>query len=368
MRNADAQPGPQTPVQTAAVRPLGLLLAVRSAIAGVLMGIANLIPGVSGGTMILAVGLYEEFIDAVAELTALRFSLRRVAFLVVVVGCAAGAIVGLSGVILYLLFHHTVAMFSLFIGLTLGGAPLLLRAVRPVRGDVVVATLAGLALMAGVFMLKGQRGFPHNLPMDLVSGVVGATTMVLPGISGSYMLLVMDQYDRVVGSVHDLKEALTSRDPAALRDALRVVVPVGVGAVLGIVALSNLLKILLHRYHRATIGVLLGILLGSVMGLWPFTQSVGAKALAARSIEDVRAYAHKWGLPGVDEIDDKQALIAHITDPAVWSQRSDPAIDGRQVRLALGMLVAGFGVTWALSRLGGKAEGAGSAASAGGEQ
>jgi putative membrane protein len=331
------------------------LLAVRSVIGGVLMGIANLIPGVSGGTMILAVGLYEEFIDSVADVTALRLSWRRITFLAVVGGCAVAAIVGLAGAILYLLFHYTVAMFALFIGLTLGGVPLLARSLKPLRWDVIVAVLAGLGLMIGVFLLKGGAGFPHNMGMDFVSGVVGSTTMVLPGISGSYMLLVMDQYDRVVGAVRDLKDALRARDGALLKSNLAIVIPVGIGAVLGIVLLSNLLKLLLHRFHRATVGALLGILLGSVIGLWPFTQTVGEKALEARTMEEIRAYAARIHLPGVDGIESKEELIAWVTDPEVLRQREAPGLAVGSVVTAVLMALVGFGVTFALSRLGDEA-------------
>ena len=328
------------------------LLAIRAAIAGVLMGIANLIPGVSGGTMILAIGLYEEFIGSVAHVSALRFTWRRVIFLAIVGGFAAGAIVGLAGAILYLLFHYTVAMFALFIGLTLGGAPLLFKSLRPVRADVVVAVLVGLALMVGAFLLKGGSGFPHNPAMDFASGVVGSTTMVLPGISGSYMLLVMDQYDRVIGSVRDLKDGLKHRDVDALKASLSIVVPVGIGAVLGIVVLSNILKALLRRFHRATVGVLLGVLLGSVIGLWPFSQSVGAKALEARTFEEVRDYARARGVAGIEQIDDKVALVAHIVDAAVWGQRTPPPIRARAAGVGLGMALLGFGATYVLSRTG----------------
>lgn len=349
-------------IAAAAAKPtlpmLSLLEGVRSAIAGVLMGTANLIPGVSGGTMILAMGVYEEFIDGVAEVTRLQFSKRRIAFLAIVGACAASAIVGLSGVILYLLFHSTVAMFSLFIGLTLGGVPLLLKSVRPLRADVIIALLVGFGAMVGVVFMKQGAGFPHNTAMDVTSGVIGATTMVLPGISGSYMLLVMDQYDRVVGSVRDVKDALEAHDFAAMKAAMMIVIPVGIGAVFGIMALTNILKVLLHRFHRPTVGVLLGVLLGSVLGLWPFTQSVGEKALQDRPVAEIRAYAARWSLPGVDqvhasgEMDEHEALIAHVTDHAVWSKRTNPPITGGDAGVAVLMVAIGFGATSALSRLG----------------
>jgi putative membrane protein len=312
------------------------------------MGIANLIPGVSGGTMILAIGLYEEFINSVADITALRFSLRRVAFLGTVVIFAGGAIVGLAGVILYLLFHYTIAMFALFIGLTLGGAPLLLRAVRPVRADVVVAMAIGLALMVGVFLLKSGRGFPHNAGMDFASGIVGSTTMVLPGVSGSYMLLVMDQYERVVGAVDDLKRALQGRSAAALRDCLMIIVPVGIGAVFGIVALSNVLKWLLRRYHRATVGVLLGILLGSVIGLWPFNKAPSEKALQRRTAAELRAFAAAWQIPGREAVSDPEQLVGHIVEN--WDRRGVSSVTTGSVGLAVLLVAVGFSVTYVLGR------------------
>ncbi len=354
----DSVPAPETPPfrkdRSSLFPAMTPLLALRSALTGILMGIANLIPGVSGGTMILAMGLYEEFINAVADITALRLSWRRIAFLGIVGGCAAVAILGLAGAILYLLFHYTVAMFALFIGLTLGGAPLLYRAVRPVRADVLVAVALGLAAMLGVLMLKSDRGFPHNMAMDFTSGVVGATTMVLPGISGSYMLLVLDQYDRIIGAIHDFKEAAQARDISRAKDALRIIVPVGVGAVLGIVLLSNMLKILLRRFHRVTVGALLGILLGSVIGLWPFAQPAGHKALEARSLDEVRAYAKKWSIPDVDRFRDKNALIDYLAQPEVWKRGHRPPIDARAILLAVIMAGIGFGMTAALSRLGGE--------------
>ncbi len=347
IRQADSRAAGRSTAEPARLTPR---VTIRAGVAGVMMGIANLIPGVSGGTMILAMGLYQEFIESVADVTALRFSWRRVIFLGIVGGFAAGAIVLLAGAILYLLFQHTITMFALFIGLTLGGAPLLFKSLRPVRADVVVAVLAGLGVMVGVFLLKGGAGFPHNMGMDLVSGVVGSTTMVLPGISGSYMLLVMDQYDRVIGSVRDLKDAVQGQDGRALKASLRVVVPVGVGALLGIAILSNVLKILLRRFRRVTVGVLLGVLLGSVIGLWPFAQSVGEKALEARSFEEVHEYARRWQVPGAEAIGDKARLIEHLTGGEDWVRRTTPPVTARTAGLAFLMVAAGFAATFALSR------------------
>lgn len=335
-----------------APRPFTISGLIRTPIAGVLMGLANIIPGVSGGTMILALGLYEEFIGAVADLTALRFSLRRLVFLGVLIGFALGAIVGLSGVMLGLLLHYPVAMFALFIGLTLGGVPLLVHAFRPMAAGPVVALVVGFVAVVGIGKLEWFVGaMPRNTAMDVVSGVVGSTTMVLPGISGSYMLLILNQYERVVGAVSDFKDAISDRDTAALKTALWVIIPVGIGAAVGIVLLSNGLKWLLKHHHHPTLGCLLGILLGSVVGLWPFDRVPAEKALEELAEMDVvalREFAAGRQVPGLDGVGD-EALVEHIR--ASWGERAGSDLTAGNAVLAGGLVIVGFGMTYGLSRL-----------------
>ena len=331
-------PGQPNSPQLAGFSPLTL---VRTAIGGLLMGMANLIPGVSGGTMILAVGLYEEFIDAIADLTALRFSVRRIVFLVVMAGFAGSAILGLSTVIIYLLLWHTSIMFALFIGLTLGGAPLLVRMIGKFRGGAVVAMFAGLVLMVAVALLRQGAAMPRNTVMDFVSGLVGSTTMVLPGISGSYMLLIMDQYDRVIGAISDLRHGEFA--------AVRILIPVGIGVVVGIVGLSNLLKVLLHRYERVTLGFLLGMLLGSVLGLWPFGRAPTEKILTNSTNVELRHYAEQYGIGATDTLEGEE-LAAHII--AEWPNRTAPDYTFASAAGALIAFIAGLIITAILGRLG----------------
>ena len=97
--------------------------------------------------------------------------------------------------------------------------------------------------------------------------------MILPGVSGGYLLLLLGQYEVILGAIDQLKLGLLDGlDFAVIGEALWIVVPVGVGVVLGVVGVSNLLKWLLEHYEKATLGVLLGLLLGAVVGLWPFQQ------------------------------------------------------------------------------------------------
>ncbi len=289
--------------------------ALRIAVTGALMGTANLIPGVSGGTMVLAMGLYEEFIEAVAEVTALRLRPGRVAFLVLLLAAAGLAVVFLASLILYLLFIAPSFMFALFIGLTLGGTPTLLRMIGRVNLSCVLAMLAGLAAMAVLAFTTQAADMPRNMAMDFASGVIGTMAMVLPGISGSYMLLVLNQYDRVIGAVDDLRQMNWS--------ALRIVIPVGVGVAAGMVGIANALRYLLRRHEKATLGFLMGLLLGSVLGLWPFGRAPTEKILEKRSPEQLRVYAESIGLPVAAALEGRER-IDHLL--VAWSLTEKPPV------------------------------------------
>ncbi len=259
---------------------------VRSAIGGVLMGLANLVPGVSGGTMILVTGLYDEFISSLADVTRLKFTKRNITFLVIV-GCAAVvAVVALAGTLSRAVTLHRSAMFSLFIGLTLGGAPLLIRMLKGITVASVVGVAVGLGIMITVAATREEPPDKDNIraaaatgefvinadyPRDVAAGALGMSAMVLPGISGAYMLLVLNRYETILASISVGKDYALSlgRDGNAL-DFLRVIIPTAIGAVISLVFLSNLLKWMLHRHEKVTLGLLLGILLGSVIGIWPF--------------------------------------------------------------------------------------------------
>ena len=244
---------------------------------GVLMGLANLVPGISGGTMILAIGLYEQFIAAVADVSRLRLKRSSVQFLTVMAVGLGAAVVIFSGVAVLLVTEYRPVMYALFIGMTLGGAPELWRECRPLRPGTVAAVAVGVAAMAAFASLGGSAPLQATIPVLLLVGAAGASSMILPGISGSYVLLVLGMYDTVVGSLS------FSRLKESPVESLSIIVPVVLGAVLGIALLSNLLKALLQRFAAPSHGVLLGLLLGSVLGLYPFQQPVHPE-LATRDV------------------------------------------------------------------------------------
>ena len=322
---------------TAGPAALGSLpsLTIRGAIGGALMGLANLVPGISGGTMLLAAGVYPAFIAAIADATTLRFDRRTLVLLTAVGGAAGLAILLLAGPMRSLVIEQRWAMYSLFIGLTLGGVPLVWRLARPAT-PAVCAAAAGAVLLMLLMQLglgAGRAGGEASGLLLFLSGLAGASAMILPGVSGGYLLLLLGQYETILGAVDTLRAGLVDLEAALLLDASALLLPVGLGVAAGIVGVSNLLRWLLDRYRQATLGALLGLLLGAVAGLWPFQQPVEPPPGSIVRGQVVT----EASLPGID--------------PADWPLARFAPSAG-QIGAALVLVLAGLAATTAIARIG----------------
>ncbi|MDH3584599.1 MAG: DUF368 domain-containing protein, partial [Phycisphaerae bacterium] len=198
---------------------------------------------------------------------------------------------------------------------------------------------AGFAAMAALAWVQQDRAGAGMAPrggnlLMLAAGVVGAGAMILPGISGAYLWLVMGVYVPVLGAVDRFRQAASDGDwAAAWEPAIGVILPVGLGVLIGILAISNLLRILLDRFPKPTLGLLLGLLVGAVAGLWPFQQAVTpqpgqllhGRELTAEAIRDLPP--HEWPV-----------------------QFFSPTAG--QVFVSLGLIVVGFVLTALLAHLG----------------
>jgi putative membrane protein len=320
------------------------LLVLRAAIGGTLMGLANLVPGISGGTMLLAAGVYPAFIGGIAELTTLRFRMPSLLLLGSVAGTAALAILLLAGTVKGLVQDHRWVMYSIFIGLTLGGVPLIWRMARPASPPLFVAAAVTFGLMVLMAMsgpIGGGSG-ERNLLLLCASGLAASSAMILPGVSGGYLLLLLGQYEPILGTIDQIKRGLLGDaaagigpDMALILDAMEVVIPLGLGVVAGVVGVSNLLRWLLDRYEKATLGALLGLLLGAVVGLWPFQEGRPPEPGDLVKGEVVTA---------------ESAASFDVDDWPVT--RFDPS--GGQLATALGLIGAGLATTALIGRLGGE--------------
>lgn len=313
---------------------------IRCGLGGVLMGLANLVPGISGGTMLVACGIYTLFIDAVSDATRLRFNKRMLLVLGCVVVGAVLAIGALAGVIHFALVHHRWVMFSIFIGLTLGGVPILWAMAKPARRDTWMGFAGGLIVMGALVVVQELGGSGAGLrgPVGLfLGGAAAASAMILPGISGAFLLLLLGMYEPIIGAIKDTVSALKDADVAGVIDQVGVVIPVGFGVLAGVALVSNALRWVLHHYERITLGVLLGLIVAAPAGLYPFRVGVPpevgdvikGESVTRENLEEMRA---------PDNAKD-------------WAQRAFTP-SATQVGGSLGLIVLGFGATLGIARLG----------------
>ncbi|MEM7479162.1 MAG: DUF368 domain-containing protein [Planctomycetota bacterium] len=316
-------------------------LILRSAFGGVLMGLANLVPGISGGTMLLAAGVYPKFVDAVAEVTRFKFRMESLIVLGSVVGSALLSILLLAGLLKDLVVDHRWVMYSLFIGLTLGGLPLVWKLARPASTGLVIsgicAFLAMVALaLAQAFEVVGSGG--GGLIMFFVAGLAGASAMILPGLSGGYLLLLLGQYVPILSSIDTFKDALKAGDVGtAMGPAFGVMLPVGVGVVIGVAVVGNLLQWLLKKHKKATLGALLGLLVGSTAGLWPFQNGVPPQVGDTIKGQVVTAET-------IADIDPEDWKVAFFSPSMI------------QAAGAVALVFVGFGITMGVAMIGGGEE------------
>jgi putative membrane protein len=311
-------------------------IATRGSIGGVLMGLANLVPGISGGTMLLAAGVYPRFISAIAEITTLKFRPRSLLLLGTIVASAALAILLLAGLMRNLVVEQRWIMYSIFIGLTLGGLPLVWRLAKPATPALVAGAAASFLFMVAMQTGLGAGGVGNDASgiFLFLSGLAAASAMILPGVSGGYLLLILGQYESILGSIDSLKRGLLGGpDIDLILGSMSVVVPVGVGVVAGVVGVSNLLRWLLDRHAKATLGALLGLLLGAVVGLWPFQHPVEPEIGSVVKGRVVSAETRR-------EIDPKDWPLL----------RFDPTAG--QIGSSIGLVIAGLAVTLAIARFG----------------
>lgn len=314
------------------------LLGVRAGAGGILMGLANLVPGISGGTMLLASGIYPRFIKGIAEVTKLRFKKPSLFVLGVVVLSALVAILGLAGVVKGLVVDHRWIMYSLFIGLTLGGLPVVWQMLAPADGKAWAGAVLGGAGMAalGYAQMSGATGSAENSGFLFMffAGLAGASAMILPGVSGGYLLLLMGVYVPILGGISAFKDGLRAGDLDAMMDPMMgVVLPVGLGVVLGVLVVSNLLERLLRTHEKPTLGVLLGLLVGAPAGLWPFQEGI------APQVGDV----FKGRVMSAE-------LIADLAPDKYPTEFFTPSV--AQVAGAIAMVLLGFALTALIARFG----------------
>lgn len=236
---------------------------------GIVIGIANAIPGVSGGTMMVSMGIYDKLIYSVTHL--FQQPVKSIKTLLpYFVGMAIG-IVGLAFAIVAMFEHIPFQTCMLFIGLILGGVPILTGHLKGsklgVSHGLVFLVFFGSIILLQIFGGHGADAALTLTPVSLlklvVVGVIAAATMVIPGVSGSMMLMTMGYYYPVIGSVKNLITALVAFDIPQMVHICLVLIPFGIGVVVGIFAVAKLIEMLMEKYEALTYSGIMGLVVAS---------------------------------------------------------------------------------------------------------
>lgn len=268
------------------------------AIKGAVMGIANVIPGVSGGTVAFVTGIYTDLIQSIkaCDLRAVQLLLTgkwkafsahiNLPFLIPVFAGACISVVSLAKLLEFVYTQYEVQTVSFFFGLILASIPLVVRQIQNWTVSSVIFFLVGTCLAGGIALLKPMQENGNALYL-VFCGMVAISSMILPGISGSYVLLIMGNYLLVLRAVGNFD--------------LMTIIPFALGCGMGIIAFSHLLSYLLKKQHDPTVALLAGFVLGSLVVIWPWKDIVymtdASGETVIRSDGSMVASGYQWFLP-----------------------------------------------------------------------
>lgn len=247
---------------------------IKMILKGVMMGVANIIPGVSGGTMAVSMGIYDKMIHAATHLLS-EFKKSMKILIPIVIGMVIG-IVALARIIEFMFAKVPFQTNLLFIGLIVGGLPAITGKVKgkTIRLSHILAFLLFFALVAGLALLGEQEGSAADLSFNLVNvlkifgvGIVASATMVIPGVSGSMMLMLMGYYNPVLGEINEFIDNLISFNVPGLLEGCKMLVPFGIGVVVGIFAIAKAIEIIFEKFPEIAYWAIIGLIVASPVAI-----------------------------------------------------------------------------------------------------
>ena len=271
--------------------PVTVKKAVSLALKGICMGSADVIPGVSGGTIALITGIYEDLIAALRSLDikmvqkVFRLDIKgaladvHIRFILTLFSGIIVAILSLAQLMNYLLHHHPVPIWSLFFGLIVASILVVGKQVTNWLGKAGICFLAGI-LAAAVIVNLIPIKTPETHWFIFLCGVVAICAMILPGISGAFILLILGKYEFITA---------TLKNPFLVQNII-VILVFCLGCGVGLAGFSRVLNYLLGKFHNLTLAFLAGLITGSLMKIWPWKEILETQV--------IRGKAHViWGRP-----------------------------------------------------------------------
>lgn len=242
---------------------------------GIVIGISNVIPGVSGGTMMVSMGIYDRLI-----LVLTHFVKRMKEAVALLVPIAIGMLLAIAlfaklfSEVLFPRFPLQTNLF--FIGLILGGLPIIYKKVKGVSIKLpqVIAFLLFFVLVTVLAVVGEGGGADADITLSVGNvlklffvGVIAAATMVIPGVSGSMIMMILGYYNTIIDTINACIDALRAFDIPALLDTFIVLVPFGIGVVVGIVAVAKLVEFMLKKFPAVTYWAIIGLIVASPIAI-----------------------------------------------------------------------------------------------------
>lgn len=257
---------------------------------GIGMGAADVVPGVSGGTIAFMTGIFEELVSSINSLDVKALNMlahgklkdfwRHIngSFLISVFAGILLSVATLAKLMQYLLHYHPVETWAFFFGLIVASSIVMLRDVKGWNAMSVIFIVLGVILGVVVCTLSPTET-TNDLWFIFLSGAIAICAMILPGISGSFILLILGKYEYIMSVISGLTSGHVS-------DNLPILCVFGAGAVCGIIAFSRFLHWLLQRFHRQTLLIMAGFIIGSLVKVWPWSNMDAVKASQFPSLSD----------------------------------------------------------------------------------
>lgn len=237
---------------------------------GVVIGVANIIPGVSGGTMAVSMGIYDKIIHAATHLLS-EFKKSMKLLIPILIGAVLGLVVVAR--IIQMMFERVPFQTNLlFIGLILGGLPAMTKKVKgqSIRLSHILACVLFFALVVGLAAIGETEGATADLSFHMVNvvklfgvGVIASATMVIPGVSGSMVLMIMGYYNPILNEINAFIDNLVKFNVPGLVDGCAVLIPFGIGVVVGIFAIAKVIEIIFTKFPYMAYWAIIGLIVAS---------------------------------------------------------------------------------------------------------
>ncbi|MBR4083502.1 MAG: DUF368 domain-containing protein [Lachnospiraceae bacterium] len=267
---------------------------IKDILKGIVIGLANIIPGVSGGTMMVAMGIYDKLIHCITHLFK-ELKKNIMILLPIVIGMGIALVAGSFTIKeLFILFPLQTSLC--FVGLVVGSLPIMWKNVKEnkIKPGHIIACVAFFAVVVVMALMGETEGNAADLSFNVINviklfivGVIAAATMVVPGVSGSMMLLLLGYYNPIISAISDFFAALVATDINGLIKGVGIFFPFGVGVLVGIFAVAKLIEIIFAKFPFYAYWAIIGLIVASPIAIIAKMKPTSTGLIAASPIIDI---------------------------------------------------------------------------------